>query len=195
MKNRVSGTLVVCCLLVIAWVGTTVLAQDRDAANYSGTKSCRMCHKKADKGNQYEVWQEGPHAKAFEGLASEEAKAVAKKLGIEDAQKSGKCLKYHATAYHMTEEVKTEKVAVEEGVACESCHGPGKNYKSKATMQDRAAAIAGGMIHPAMQSCTLCHNDNSPTWKADRYTTEDGKKVGFDAKLAYEKIKHPDPSK
>jgi hypothetical protein len=30
-------------------------------------------------------------------------------------------------------------------------------------------------------------------WKPDRYTTKDGRKVGFDAELAYEKIKHPNP--
>ena len=35
--------------------------------------------------------------------------------------------------------------------------------------------------HPATQSCTLCHNDKSPTWK------------GFDEKAMVEKIAHPDP--
>ncbi len=34
-----------------------------------------------------------------------------------------------------------------------------------------------------------------PHSKADRYTTKDGKKVGFDNELAYEKIKHPRPEK
>lgn len=166
----------------------------RNAADYAGTKSCRMCHKKEADGNQYGKWEAGPHAKAVLVLATPEAKAVAAKLGIEDAQKSGKCLKCHATAYHLTESAKTEKITVAEGVTCESCHGPGKKYKSKTTMQDRTKAIAGGMIHPATKSCVLCHNEDSPTWNPERYTIKDGKKVGFDVKQAYEKIKHPKPA-
>ena len=36
-------------------------------------------------------------------------------------------------------------------------------------MESREKSIAGGMIYPATKSCTSCHNDKSPTWKADRY--------------------------
>ena len=166
---------------------------DRDASKYVGTKSCRMCHKKESSGNQYGKWQEGPHSKTIAVLGTDEAKAVAKKLGIEDPQKSGKCLKCHSTAYNWTETVQTDKVAVEDGVTCESCHGPGKDYKSKTVMQDKKKCIENGMIYPATKSCTKCHNDTSPTWKDDRYT-KDGKKVGFDVDQAYEKIKHPNPN-
>jgi hypothetical protein len=45
------------------------------------------------------------------------------------------------------------------------------------------------------QTCLGCHNDTSPTWKADRYTTKDGKKVGFDYDQAWTKIAHPMPKK
>ncbi len=179
------------CALVVMYSG--VAFGEPDAALYAGTKSCKMCHKKDEKGNQYGKWQAAGHSKAYANLAKPEAKAVAKKLGIADPQKSGKCLKCHSTAYNGTEEVKAAKVPVEDGVSCESCHGPGKNYKKKATMKDKAKSIAAGLISPATKSCAKCHNDTSPTWKADRYTTKDGKKVGFDADQAYEKIKHPNP--
>ena len=69
-----------------------------------------MCHKKDDAGNQHGKWKDGPHAKAFEVLAGEKAKATAAKLGIDDPQKSGKCLKCHSTAYHFSEELKNEKI-------------------------------------------------------------------------------------
>jgi len=78
-------------------------------------------------------------------------------------------------------------------VTCESCHGPGKKYMPKSVMEDRNKCIENGMVYPATKSCELCHNDQNPTWKADRYTTKDGKKVGFDVEQAYEKIKHPNP--
>lgn len=187
-------------LVLIGLAGSVAVAAE-DPALYAGIKSCAMCHKKAETGDQFAKWQASKHAAAYTVLASEEAKAAAAKLGITDPQKSGKCLKCHATAYNFTEELQvkaedggTAKVVVEDGVTCESCHGPGKNYKSKTVMQDHAACIANGMVYPATKNCERCHNDQSPTWKADRYTTKDGKKTGFDVEQAVKKIEHPNPS-
>ena len=193
MKSASVSVIVVSVISLFVMPGSSS-AQNRDAAKYVGTKSCRMCHKKKATGNQYGKWKEKAHSKAYESLATQEAKDVAAEMGIDDAQKSGKCMKCHSTAYNFTETIQTEKVAVEDGVSCESCHGPGKDYKSKSVMKDRDQCIEGGMIYPATKSCVLCHNDTAPSWKADRYTTKDGKKVGFDAEQAYEKIKHPNPS-
>lgn len=179
--------------LAVVFAATIGFAQDRDASNYIGTKKCKMCHKKEEVGNQYQKWLDGPHAKAFETLGSEDAKAAAAKLGIDDPQTSGKCLKCHSTAYNWTEEVQTETIAVEDSIGCESCHGPGKNYKKKAIMKDVDAAIAGGLVRPATKSCEKCHNDESPTWDPEKYTTKDGTKTGFDVDQAYDKIKHPNP--
>jgi hypothetical protein len=92
-------------------------------------------------------------------------------------------LKCHSTAYFFTEEVKTEKIKVEDGVTCESCHGAGKKYMAKSTMEDLEKAKAGGLVHPATQSCTKCHNQESPTFK------------GFDEKKYVEQIAHPNPQK
>lgn len=190
---KTGGALLILLAIAISLVYAGETSQDYDPSLYVGTKTCRMCHKKEDTGNQYGIWLEGPHAKAFETLVTGKAKAVASELGIEDPQKSGKCLKCHSTAYNWTEEIKTDKITMEEGVSCESCHGPGKNYKAKTVMEDREKSIAGGMIYPATRSCARCHNDSSPTWKPDRYTLEDSTKAGFDAEQAYEKIKHPNP--
>jgi len=193
--NRMS-TLGICAGLTLG-VGLLTpfpsMAADRDPSLYIGVKVCAMCHKKEESGNQIAKWEAGPHAKAFEKLGSPEAKEVGKKLDVDDPQKSGKCLKCHSTAYNWTEQVATDRIPPEQGVTCESCHGPGKNYMKQSVMEDRKQCIENGMIYPATKSCELCHNDQNPTWKADRYTTKDGKKVGFDAEQAYEKIKHPNP--
>jgi hypothetical protein len=180
-------------ITITACVAGNSSAADRDPANYVGVKTCGICHKKEESGNQLAAWQASPHAKAFELLGTPEAKAAGAKLGVDNPQTSGKCLKCHSTAYNFTETVATEKIKPEDGVTCESCHGPGKTYMAKSVMEDQQKAIAAGLIHPASQSCTLCHNDQNPMWKPDRYTTKDGKKVGFDFDQAFEKIKHPDP--
>jgi cytochrome c5 len=160
----------------------TARAQTRDASNYVGTKMCSICHKQEASGNQFGVWQNGPHAKAFEALGTADAKTVGAKFGVTDPQSSGKCLKCHSTAYNFTETVATDRIKPEDGVGCESCHGPGKKYLAKTTMQDHAKAVAAGMVYPADQSCTLCHNDQSPNWPGS-----------FDKDAMVKKIAHPDP--
>jgi hypothetical protein len=194
MRKIVDAFVVAGIVLGVSFSAVSAGAAEPDATLYAGTKSCGMCHKKAEKGDQLGKWQASAHAKAFERLGTPEAKAAGAKAGVDDPQKSGKCLKCHSTAYNFTEAVATDKLTPEEGVSCESCHGPGKNYKSKTVMEDKEKCIAAGMVYPATKSCERCHNEKSPTWKADRYTTKDGKKTGFDVEQAAEKIKHPDPT-
>lgn len=169
-------------VLVAGCIGLTAMGQSEDPAKLIGTKKCGMCHKKAETGEQLVKWQAAAHSKAYELLGTEEAKAVGAKLGIDDPQTSGACLKCHSTAYYFTEELKSEAVAVEDGVSCESCHGPGADYKSKSIMENHDDAVANGMVADAKTRCVLCHNDTSPTWK------------GFNLEEAYEKIKHERPA-
>jgi hypothetical protein len=68
-----------------------------------------------------------------------------------------------------------------------------KTCYSIITMDDRQKAIRAGLIYPAFQSCTRCHNEQSPTWKPDRYVTKGGKHVGFDLPQNFVKIAHPMP--
>lgn len=199
MKQMVRGSMSGCKMLIGLFIGAMAVSSVRaegDPAKLTSFKKCVMCHKKADKGDQYGVWQKMAHAKAYELLGTEEAKAVGAKLGIDDPQRSGECLKCHSTAYFFTETLQTEVLAVENGVSCQSCHGPGADYKKKSIMQNREEAIANGMVYPAKEkSCTLCHNDTGPTWDPKRYTLPNGETTGFDVTQAYEKIKHERPAK
>ena len=43
-------------------------------------------------------------------------------------------------------------------VGCESCHGPGADYKSMTVMKSREAAVAAGCVVPNEKVCTTCHN-------------------------------------
>lgn len=201
-------------------------AAERDPAKYIGVSTCSLCHNVRPVGDQYTKWQAGPHARAFDILGTSEARAVAATLGISNPQASGKCLKCHSTTYNWTEQIQTTTIKPEEGVVCESCHGPARGYVPKTnqdltltkplnptslaevfnpfarpdktcltiiTMEDRQKAIRAGLVFPAFKSCERCHNPESPTWKPDRYTNKDGKKVGFDPRQNFLKIAHPHP--
>ena len=84
-------------------------------------------------------WSESGHAKAFEVLASDRAKEVAKEKGIEDPQKADACLKCHVTGHGKPAEEFASGFKAEMGVQCESCHGPGDQH-----MKDRVKAAAIG---------------------------------------------------
>lgn len=192
MKTKLMVTIIVISL----GASFVTLAKLGDPAKLISLKRCAMCHKKDDKGNQLGKWETMGHAKAYATLGTEEAKAVAAKLGIDNPQTSGACLKCHSTAYFFTETRQTEEITLENGVSCQSCHGPGADYKKKSIMESREASIAGGMVYPAKEkSCTQCHNDTGPTWDPKRYTLPDGTTTGFDVEQAYEKIKHERPAK
>jgi hypothetical protein len=152
---------------------------------YVGVAKCKMCHKSEAQGEQHPIWLKGPHAKAYEVLASEEAKAIAKEKGIEDAQKADECLKCHVTGHGVAAELLGEKHAVTDGVGCESCHGAGGDYYKKKTMEalytGEIEPASVGLVIPDEKTCTSCHNEESPTYKE------------FDFEKMVAKIAHPIP--
>ena len=168
----------ICSIGAILW-GTKSAAQAEH--EFVGVNKCALCHKKVEQGEQFKIWQESKHAMAYETLWTPEAREQAAKLGINDPQTSGKCLKCHSTAYWFSEIKVTEEIPVEEGISCESCHGPGKDYMKKTIMEKREEAIANGLIMPDENTCRKCHNPEAPTYKS------------FDFKERWEKIKHPLP--
>ena len=146
------------------------------------------------------IWKESKHAKAFETLKSPEALKAGKEQGLtKPPSESPECLKCHAIGWNLTKEQQAKllkpKFKIEHGVQCETCHGPGEKYKKLTVMKDRKKAIANGMLVGDEKLCRTCHNKDAPSWNPERYTTKDGKKVGFDYEAGWEKIKHPVPKK
>ena len=168
-------------------VGAPLSAQEEAEPEYTyiGVKRCGMCHKKESGGDQFGIWEKGPHAKAYETLASEKSLAKAKELGIENPQEAAECLKCHVTAFAVMDDLDNQKITMEEGVSCESCHGPGSGYKSKKTMEGLTAGeiepASVGLVVPDAETCTGCHNPDNPFHEE------------FDFDTFYEKIAHPIP--
>ncbi len=154
--------LLLAAVLLAVWPTVTYGEGGAEHA-FTGVKKCKMCHKKPEDGEQFRLWSEGPHAKAFETLASEEAKAEAAKHGIDDPQKAKECLVCHATAFPVMDDLANQKITLEEGVSCESCHGAGGDYYSKKTMQaitdGEIDGATVGLLEPTEAVCLQCHKE------------------------------------
>ncbi len=158
--------LVIClCLLLVNFPGSPeVLAGGTPKRfNYIGVDLCLLCHKAEQLGNQYAVWSNTLHSKAFYTLQTPEAEEVAARQGIKNPQCSPECLHCHSTAFAFSKEKMAKDLRVEDGVQCESCHGPGEEYMFTEVMEDLKEAKAKGLIIPTEETCRKCHNPESPT--------------------------------
>jgi hypothetical protein len=170
-----------CLLLLFA---TTIFGLAfADAGRYVGVAKCKMCHNSEARGAQYAVWSNGPHAKAYTVLGTDRAGEAASSMGVGDPQSSEACLRCHVTAYTADPAARADSWSMEEGVGCESCHGPGENYRKMSVMKDRAAAVSNGLVIPTVDVCVVCHNEESPTFEE------------FDFKARVAAIAHPNPQK
>ena len=177
-------------VLALVFLGVDSRADDHQ---WVGVKKCKTCHKKEAIGDQYGLWLDGEHANALDSLSSERAAKWAQEAGIADPAADERCVKCHETAYGVPDELVAKKFRRGQGVQCEACHGPGKDYRKKKVMVDRDLAVSKGLVIPTEKVCVACHNDESPAWDSERYTRPDGAKVGFDYDQAAHAIAHPVP--
>ena len=170
---------------------------DLDGHRYVGVRKCAGCHKKNLLGNQLAAWRKAPHARAFETLRNEESRAIATQLGLEQpADASPECLGCHVTAFGRPDSDFAYTVETSDGVQCESCHGPGRDYRKKKIMSDPERAHKKGLWDSDdPQICVHCHNAASPTFDPKRFTRPDGSHSAFDFEVARKQIPHPIPPK
>jgi hypothetical protein len=184
MQRTVLGVATVVALATLIGVAQPGAAEPK----YVGVADCGRCHKKELIGDQLGVWKKGPHAKAMQALKSDEAKKIATERGLTVApDQSDDCVRCHATAHGLEKaQIFKKPLAISDGVQCESCHGPGSEYRKKKIMSDHEKAMAAGMWDPGENEkvCTTCHNKDSPTWDAAK---------GFDFEAAKKEIEHPIP--
>lgn len=159
-------------------------------AKYIGAAACKNCHNDAAKGEAFAIWSKSPHAKAYETLATPQAKQIAKDKGIDDPQKAEQCLKCHVTAFGVDAEHIKRGFKMEAGVQCESCHGPAGNHQQKRMKEAMKPGAEPSPVTPdeistnrSVETCAKCHNKESPTYKP------------FCLKERMAKIEHYDPRK
>lgn len=157
-----------------------------DSFKYIGVDKCAgTCHKGESKGNQLEIWKDSKHAQAFKTLQTPFADSIANAKGHSTpAAETPECVVCHVLGREIMPEAMDVTFDKTEGVQCESCHGPGSEYKKLSIMKDKQKSIDAGLIvHSDGEAfCTNCHNSNSPTMKEFNYAE------------MWDQIKHPKPA-
>ena len=132
-------------------------------------EACGECHL-----SEHEVWKRTPHATGFRTLhKKEQALTIAGKLGYRLIKRDSICFSCHYTPI-----VERDKIRVDSGVSCESCHGAGRDwiklhndYGSAADHRAESAAHRrqrieasreAGMrrpsdLYPVVANCFSCH--------------------------------------
>lgn len=189
MKRSISYIFAVLAMFTL-FCGTAV------ADTYEGRTKCSSCHK-----SQAKSWKDTAHAKAMESLkpgTRKEAKIKAKLDPDKDYTQDKDCVGCHVDGFGKkggyTVEAPKKPLAA---VGCESCHGPGKNYRgdhrkagqafeSKGTTTQRKVLADKGQDFMFEEACSACHlNYEGSPWKGAKapytpFTPEVDKKYTFD---------------
>jgi hypothetical protein len=164
-------------------------SQGENAARYTGVASCAgsTCHGRMEgdgavvRQDELMKWQEpstpgGAHSRAWAVLSNNRSQFIARNLGIGDPATAQMCIGCHATAGAVAAKgAMRGSVPTEDGVGCESCHGPaggwiashyagvGSNANPDAEMRDKHLAnLSAGLKKledPVVRAgvCVDCH--------------------------------------
>ena len=178
--------LIIPSLLVIV---TPALAQQSKHPVYVGAKVCGSCHDGTGMGHQYSLWLLNKHSRAYASLAKPYAREIARLSGIPDPpDQAPMCLGCHATAAEAEPWERDPTFALEDGIQCEKCHGPGSEYSRPEVMSNREAAVKAGLRIPNKEWCANCHFT-----KGSHVAVHDLPALDIDEAL--KKIAHPLPEK
>lgn len=199
--QAVAGIALACALLAAPFAANAdapeAVSQDAEH-RYVGVRKCTGCHKKELIGNQIATWRQGLHRPAYDTLQHERSAQLAQELGLAGpAHEAPECLRCHVTAFALPKARFAYELKTADGIQCESCHGPGRDYRKKKIMSDPKLASSKGLwdLSRGTAICVTCHNPESPTWDPARYRLEDGTTAGFDFDQATQRIAHPIPEK
>lgn len=141
-------------------------------ARYVGPGSCSAtaCHGSVQARhetkvlqNEYSTWVlQDKHAKAWNVLNNQVSQRIAKILGLPSAATAPKCLACHSL--YVSNDQKSREFDVNEGVSCESCHGPSSLWLGPHTARDwpHEKSVAMGMydtknLQLRTEKCLTCH--------------------------------------
>ena len=118
---------------------------------YVGVKNC-ACHNPQIKGKITDFWKSTKHSQSYKSLLSDKAKEISKDKAAVENEKCLKC--------HVGNKALAESNFKEDGVQCETCHGPGSGYKALSVMKSHEESVKKGLaVHENLEKyCITCHN-------------------------------------
>lgn len=157
--------------ILAAFLVLPISSSQAQPYGYEGAQVCGMCHKTEKQGQQLKIWTESKHAQAFKALLTDKANEIAMKKFNKKAADAPECLKCHVSGYNVDKALVGAKFKVEDGVQCETCHGPGSGYKAMAVMKKKDEAKKKGLtVHDDVAKfCKTCHNSESPNFKEFKF--------------------------
>jgi hypothetical protein len=159
-------------IIVSACIAKAQQPAAHNVAKYLGPGSCAAaaCHgniapQKTTSVNQneYSIWVvQDRHASAFRVLQNPVSQRMGRLLGIGKPEQSPKCLVCHALYVPAPE--KGRNFDLNDGVSCESCHGPSSMWLGSHTTKGwtREKSVALGMVNnwdpvKRAEQCLTCH--------------------------------------
>lgn len=147
-------------LIFFVVAGVALTFQAPEDRVYVGEQVCRQCHHLNGDRDQFNPWRQSAHSRAYAALSMPEASEIAALSGIEvPPHESPICLGCHVTAYDVEDWELDETFHYQDGIQCETCHGPGSNYIDADVMSDRNLAMAAGLKFPDREDCMVCHKE------------------------------------
>ena len=141
----------------------TVTGARAASPQYLGSAACRSCHQALEDGDPGITWLRSRHGHAYWRLGSDWSLALAhfrpQYADVEAPNSDARCLLCHVTARQDDDALLADGFRTEEGVGCESCHGPGSEYADAEVMADRDRFIAAGGRIPDAETCRSCHRN------------------------------------
>lgn len=154
-------------------VSSYAAPQGPAASQYTGPGSCASssCHGAIQpktetdvQQNEYSTWVvQDKHSKAYAVLSNAQSKRIARNLKLsEPAERSAKCLACHALDVPASRRARTFEL--DDGVSCESCHGPASAWLGPHTSKNwtHEQSVRLGMydtkeLVKRSELCLSCH--------------------------------------
>ncbi len=126
---------------------------------FLGSQACKECHPVP-----YKAWTGMKHARAYVILAWYVSREM---VGEGDPPKQNKaCLHCHSTAANLPVERRAPDFHIEDGVQCESCHGPGEHHVEKERARKEGKEMdfpkTADYSKPSEKTCKACHRPLAP---------------------------------
>ncbi|MEE4273926.1 MAG: ankyrin repeat domain-containing protein [Thermoanaerobaculales bacterium] len=147
--------------IVLHYLRRSVKGTRTASPRYVGVSACTDCHSTAEAGNPHVTWMRSRHGHAYWRLGSDWSRFLAglrpHYADLTDPMADHRCLLCHVTGRQDDNALFAESYREEEGIGCESCHGPGSLYSNSEIMGDREAFLAAGGVVPTEATCRSCH--------------------------------------